>query len=80
MQSQEIFKGIHLSSLVSHWPKVVLGAVVVSVVVVMLGVVFLMVFLLVAVLASEIERPMIVIEVLLPVLSSSTVLECLGAV
>ena len=29
MQSQEIFNGIHLSSLVSHWPKVVLGAVLV---------------------------------------------------
>ena len=43
MQSQEIFKGIHLSSLVSHWPKVVLG--VVLVVVVVRVVVFLFLFL-----------------------------------
>ena len=45
MQSQEIFKGIHLSSLVSHWPKVVLGVVLVVVVVRVVVFLFLFLFL-----------------------------------
>ena len=38
--SQEIFKGIHLSSLVGHWPKAVLVALLQS----LLGVIFLLLF------------------------------------